>query len=107
MSKNKPQRGDIVTCRTREEAYSSRYAGNPECWFEPGDEGVVAAVAVPVVVNTRGHLTFCCIDFYKDGIPYNHGRSPWRVALYYDNIVILGRQENQDEGTPKGCSSTL
>ena len=53
MSKNKPQRGDIVTCRTREEAYSSRYAGNPECWFEPADEGVVAAVDVPVVVSSK------------------------------------------------------
>jgi hypothetical protein len=51
-------------------------------------------VDVPVVRNTRGHLTFCCIDFYKDGIPYGkHGDSPWRVGLYYDNIVILTRNK--------------
>jgi hypothetical protein len=91
MARVKPQIGDRVTCREREEAYSSRYASNPECWFEPGDVGTVASVDVPVVRNTRGHLIFCCVDFYKEGIPHNeqHGGSPWRVGLYYDNIVIL------------------
>ena len=94
MARVKPQIGDRVTCREREEAYYSRYVGNPECWFEPGDVGTVASVDVPVVRNTRGHLTFCCIDFYKGGIPYGkHGDSPWRVGLYYDNIVILTRNK--------------
>jgi hypothetical protein len=94
MARVKPQIGDTVTCREREEAYSSRSASNPECWFESGDVGIVASVDVPVVRNTRGHLTFCCIDFYKEGIPYGkNGDSPWRVGLYYDNIVILPRNK--------------
>ena len=88
MSKRKPQIGDIVTCRTRREAYYSRYADNPACWFEPGDLGVVAAVDVPVVRNTEGHPTFCCVDFYKAGLPYNQGRSPCRVGLHDDNIDL-------------------
>ena len=98
MKKRKPQIGDIVICKTREEAYYSRYAGNVECWFEPGDEGVIASVDVPVVRNINGHLTFCCIDFYKEGIPYNQGQSPWRVALYDENIVIVRPVQSTEQG---------
>ena len=91
MARRKPQIGERVTCRTPVEAYYSRYAGNPECWFEPGDVGIVAEVDVPVVVNMTGHHFFSCVDFYKEGIPHNerHGGSPWRVGLYSDNMVIL------------------
>lgn len=87
--------GDIVTCYRKVEAYQSRECNGriPECWFEPGDFGIVAAVDVPAV---RGReCTFCCIDFFKPGImtqdPIHDpkGRRPWRVALFYDNIRKL------------------
>lgn len=82
--------GTKVTCLRRVEAYYSRYAGNPECWFEPGMVGVVGAIDVPFV---RGRArsnpeprtdTFCCVDFEVDG-------KEWRCSLDYHNIeIILG-----------------
>jgi hypothetical protein len=77
----KPQIGDVVTCKVREEAYYSNYGITPECWFEPGDMAVVASVDVPKIWH-RG--TFICADFEKDG-------RKWRVGLDPKNIRIITR----------------
>lgn len=88
------QIGMIVTCKEPVEAYYSNYPRGvtPTCFFEPGDRGVVNALDVPAVWARNGQgRSFICVDFYKKGVIYNaaHGGSPWRVALCYDNIVIL------------------
>lgn len=54
--------GDHVTCFIKTEAYYSRYSGMPECWFEPGDLGIVGAVDVTCVRGKKGR-TFVCVDF--------------------------------------------
>ena len=73
-------KGDRVTCRERVEAYYSNYGGNPECWFEPGDVGVVANTDVPAVIHIPGRPpTFCTVDFGKYGFT-------WRVSLTEDNM---------------------
>ena len=81
----KPQVGDKVTTTLRTKAYYSGYAGQPECYFEPGDVGVIAQVKVPYVTGCKG-LTFNCVDFWKEGVPYNQGRNPWRVAIDTKNL---------------------
>ena len=83
----KIQLGDIVTTTRRKEAYYSNYGGNVECFFEPGDTGVVGAVKVPKVYKTPGGDYFCCVDFTK------HGKE-WRVGIGYD-IVRKVRQCKQ------------
>lgn len=81
----KPQIGDVVTCRAREEAYYSNYGGLPECWFEPGDTGIIAAVDVPYVYHIKGKsMAFCCVDFTKDG-------RKWRVGMDPKNIRVITR----------------
>ena len=81
----KPQIGDVVTCKTREQAYYSNYGGPPECWFEPGDMGLVASVDVPYVCHIKGKsMTFCCVDFAKDG-------RKWRAGIDPKNLRIITR----------------
>lgn len=78
--------GDKVTCIERVDAYYSNYGGNPECWFEPGEVGVVGAVDVPCTTyayrKRGGTASFVCVDFEK------HGQT-WRCALYYNNVRRL------------------
>ena len=83
--------GDQVTCKSAEEAYYSGYAGNPECSFEPGDTGTVAAVEVPYV--TRRNSTFVCVDFQKEGVSCGSHGEPWRVGLDYSNIKVLPNEK--------------
>jgi len=65
--------GDRVTVTVRQEAYYSGYAGNPVCFLEPGEEGVIGAVKVPKVTRSPGGDYFCCIDFVKDGRTWRDG----------------------------------
>ncbi len=71
--------GDRVTVTTRQQAYYSGYAGNPVCFLEPGEEGVIGAVKVPKVRRTPGGDCFCCIDFVRDG-------RTWRTGVNYGEI---------------------
>lgn len=80
-----PKIGDRVTTTVSTEAYYSGYGGQPRCTFEPGDVGTIAKVKVPYVTGREG-LTFNCVDFHKDGIPYNQGRNPWRVGIPTKNL---------------------
>jgi hypothetical protein len=98
MKKSTIKVGMLVTCRERAEAYGSRYPkGQPACYFEPGDIGIVACIDVPYVVNREG--TFACVDFYKPGTIQNrhhwqqYGESPWRVGLDYGNMRELSAEE--------------
>ena len=70
------QIGDRVTCKVRVNAYYSNYGGNQECWFEPGEVGIIGSINVPSVTRNR---TFTCVDFTKYG-------KTWRCALLKDNI---------------------
>ena len=74
--------GDRVTVTARQRAYYSGYAGNPVCFLEPGEEGVIGAVKVPKVTHSPGGHYFCCIDFVKNG------RS-WRTGVNYGEIQRL------------------
>jgi hypothetical protein len=76
-----PKIGDSVTTTESVSAYYSNYGGNPECFFEPGDVGIVGAVNVPSV--RREGVFFHCVDFEK------HGRQ-WRVALFTKQLEFLG-----------------
>jgi len=79
--------GDRVTCRHAEEASYSNYYDNPECFFEPGDTGIVKYVDVPDVTRNASHVR---VSFYKEGIPYGGERNyPWAVDLDYSNIRVL------------------
>jgi len=40
--------GDIVTCKRPEEAYYSRYAGNPICCLRPRDLGAEFQTLLPL-----------------------------------------------------------
>ena len=71
--------GDIVTITERMEAYYSKYVGNEECFLEPAETGVIAAVRVPKVRSSPGGDYFCCIDFQK------YGRK-WRTSASYQFI---------------------
>ena len=71
-------KGDQVTCRERVEAYYSNYGITPECWFEPGDVGVVVKTGVPSVW-TGGAPTFVVVDFHKNG-------RLWRVGIGNNNL---------------------
>jgi len=73
--------GDLVTVKEPVEAYYSRYGFQPECYLEPGDVGVVAAIDVPCVINL-GHKVFACVDFTKHG-------TLWRAGVYYENLRRL------------------
>ena len=74
--------GDVVTVTEREEAYYSNYAGNPLCFLEPGETGVIGAVKVPKVFRTPGGNFFCCIDFDKNG-------REWRAGVDYGKIKLV------------------
>ena len=74
--------GDKVTVNTRQEAYYSGYAGNPDCFLEPGETGVIGAVKVPKVRRTPGGDYFCCIDFTKAG-------RTWRAGVNYGEIMRI------------------
>lgn len=76
--------GDIVTVTEREECYYSGYAGNPVCFLEPGEPGVIGAVKVPKVFRTPGGDYFCCIDFVKNG-------REWRAGVDYGKITLVKR----------------
>ena len=87
--------GDKVTCKVSKEAYYSNYAGAPECFFEPGEVGIVAHIDVPVVCRPKNRLgqkpapyTFTCVDFDKPGVVLNRktGSCVWRCSLHADNI---------------------
>lgn len=81
MKKNEVKIGMKVTCVKKEEAYYSKYAGNPECFFECGDVGTVGAIDVPYVTTPSGkNKSFVCVDFDKMG-------KRWRAGVDYDNIV--------------------
>lgn len=90
MRKKDVTKGMKVTCKVREEAYYSGYAGRPVWWFEPGMIGVVGAVDVPGVYSGR---SFVCVDFQGPATGRNsvtgEPNTEWRCALYYDNIVKL------------------
>jgi len=76
------QIGDTVTVTKRKEGYYSAYAGNPECYFEPGEKGTIGSVRVPKVRRTPGGDYFCCIDYEKYG-------KIWRTAVNYADILII------------------
>ena len=85
--KRKPKIGDLVTCKVRREAFYSGYAGNPECWFEPGMVGVVGNVDSPFVRGTEA--LGVCVDF--DGpmkFPEKNGNR-WRCKLRRENLKSL------------------
>lgn len=89
MPTAKPSYGDIVTVKTPVEAYYSGMNNTPVCFFDPADQGTVRAIDVPNV--TGQERTYSCVDFWKIGTPYNDDKSPWRVVVYSDNIVIVER----------------
>ncbi len=98
MKKSTLKVGMLVTCKERVEAYDSGYPkGQPFCFFEPGDIGIVACIDVPYVVNREG--TFACVDFYKPGTLHNRhhwqqdGESPWRAGLDDWNIRELSAKD--------------
>jgi hypothetical protein len=74
----RPMVGDGVTVKKRVEAYYSSYGGNPECWLEPNDIGIVTHINVPCVIDF-GHKTFVAVDFGK------HGKT-WRAGVYAENL---------------------
>ena len=76
--------GDIVTVIEREEAYYSGYAGNPVCFLEPGETGMIGAVKAPKVRHTSGGLYFCCVDFVKGG-------RQWRAGVDYGKLKLVQR----------------
>ncbi len=80
--------GDQVTCRQREEAYYSGYYGNPICWFEPSDIGIVKQIDVPYVTSNG---TFTVVDFMKPPLP--NGCQVWRVALNPLNVVKVKKNK--------------
>lgn len=90
IPKSRVKIGDRVTCIIRDEAYYSRYAGNPEMFFEPGMVGIVGSVDVPCTTyayrRNGGTATFVCVDF-RDAT----GRE-WRVGLYYNNVKPIKEQ---------------
>lgn len=78
--------GDKVTVTSRQEAYYSNFAGNPECFLEVGETGIIGSVKVPKVTLPRNaketlkpfdkfYEYFCCIDFEKNGKTYRTSAS--------------------------------
>ena len=74
--------GDAVSVTEREEAYYSGYAGNPVCFLEPGETGVIGSVNVPKVYRTPGGAYFCCVDFVKGG-------RQWRAGVDYGKLKLV------------------
>ena len=92
MRPHAPVKGEQVTCLRPIQAYYSGYAGNPICYFEPGDVGVIGAVDVPAVYHTPENPCdlFACVDFEKKEAPQsgNNG-AMWRCHMYYHQMIPL------------------
>lgn len=99
MNKKDVYIGMKATCILREEAYYSGYYGEPKCFFEPGEVGIVKSIRVPCVSTPTGRdKEFVVVDFEKKDIPHSirnsmlpHGgncinKYTWRVGLDYNNI---------------------
>lgn len=88
-----PQMGETVTCLRPVEAYYSGRYGNPHCFFEPGDVGVVGAIDVPAVYHNPENPSdlFACVDFEKAEIPTRgqYSTTRWRCGMYYHHMVNL------------------
>lgn len=75
--------GATVSPKHAIKAYYSNYAGNPSCYFEPTDIGIIASKGGPKDV---------VIDFFKDGVligqneTYQNGQGPWRCAATYEEL---------------------
>lgn len=87
MSRRKPKVGDFVTCKVRVEAFYSGYAGQPECWFEPGMTGIVGAVDVPFVRGAGA--PGICVDFDGPLMSPEKNGNRWRCKLRRDNVKFL------------------
>lgn len=89
MRKSDVKIGMRVTCKHTVEADYSSYAGNPKVTFTPGMVGVIANVDLPSVWHEG--VSFCNVDFVVPGVYLfnNSVNATWRVALRYDNIVII------------------
>jgi hypothetical protein len=89
--------GDRVRLTAAVEPYGSNYAGSPKVILQPGQEGVVGTVDVPVVRQTRkGHTTFCCVDFFVEGVFHfgvygkqHASNQNWRAAVYPDQMELV------------------
>jgi hypothetical protein len=76
------QVSDLVKVKIEKEPYYSGYGGNPKITIPVGTIGVVGAVDVPAVTQSRyvpHPTTFNCVDFRLDD-------KKWRGS-YYDNQI--------------------
>jgi hypothetical protein len=88
--------GMQVTVREAEDAYYSGYAGRPDCAFEPGMLGRIAALDVPYVRRLRGNSgSFACVDFLHPTIPQSGNDHEWRAGIDPKNLVPLGPPPRQ------------
>lgn len=92
-TKNGPHAGDKVTCKIAEEAYYSRYAGNPVWRFEPGMIGVVHCIAPKVQRYTHDPPPgYDCRDIFAvvDYADPETGETR-RVGLDFCNAKVVER----------------
>lgn len=96
-----PTLGATVTCLRPREAYYTGYAGNPPCFFEPGDIGIVGAVDVPAVFHNPENRSdlFACVDFEKPEYPTpgQHNTTRWRCSMYYHQMIQLSHYLGQEK----------
>lgn len=71
--------GATVTTKEPEEAFYSKYAGNPECIFRPGDVGIVEYNDAALVFRRYRYDWAYIVDFERSG-------QQWRVALTHNQI---------------------
>lgn len=83
--------GDKVTCKRPVSAYYSKYAGNPECYFNPGMIGIV------VTKDIGRNSDSCCIDFYSEIQDLDiDDRNIFRCSLLFDNIIVVEKCTTPD-----------
>lgn len=88
--------GMRVTVREAQDAYYSGYGGRPDCAFEPGMWGRIAALDVPYVRRLRGNSgSFACVDFLHPTIPQSGNDHEWRAGVDPKNLVPLGPPPRQ------------
>jgi len=69
--------GDVVTVTKREEAYCLSHAGNPVCFLEPAETGVIGAVKVAKVRHTSGDSASAALILSKAA---GHGARAWTMG---------------------------
>jgi hypothetical protein len=100
----RPEIGEAVTCLRPTKAYYSHYAGNPHCFFEPGDVGVIGDIDVPAVYHNPENPRdlFACVDFDKPAVPTGgaYSTTMWRCSLYYHHMIHLSQYPGEKAPTP-------